>query len=97
MRNFEEVITQIIDILVLNGCGNSRLATNLRRVKNDSGYTAPELMYLRWNEVYDLLCDNFLNENGKIDKETILLDMKVDILSVFSMRDREEIRRTCVE
>lgn len=96
MRDFEKVITQIIDILGNNGLGECRLATELNRVRKSSRYTAPELMYIRWGEAHEMLCDAFLNRNGKIDNDT-LAEMKLDILSIFSTKDKEELRVNIVE
>ena len=96
MRNFEDVATQIIDILGNNGLGESILAIELHRVRNSSRYTSPEMMHIRWKQAHELLCEHFLNEQGKIVNDS-LLEMKLDIFSLFSMKDKEELRKNCVE
>ena len=78
MRNFEEVVTQIIDILGRNGFGEYGLAIELHNLRKRSRYTVPEMMYARWEEAHGILCDEFLNMNGKIDNDS-LTEMKLDI------------------
>ena len=65
MRNFEEVITQITDVLESNGFRECELAIRLHKLRKSSRYTAPE--------------------------------MKLDIFSIFSKKDKEELRLNVVE
>lgn len=96
MRNFEEVITQITDVLESNGFRECELAIRLHKLRKSSRYTAPEMMYERWNEAHEELCEHLLNEQGKINNDA-LTEMKLDIFSIFSKKDKEELRLNVVE
>ena len=96
MRNFKDVITQIINILIRNGLEQSELTIQLNKLIKDAKYTAPEMMYIKWNQAHELLCKNLLNENNKIDNDWSS-EMKLDIFSIFSTTSKEQLRLSVVE
>lgn len=96
MRNFKDVITQIINILTQHGFQESALVIQLNKLIKDAKYTAPEMMYIKWNQAHELLCENLLNDNNKIDNDWFS-EMKLDIFSIFSTTSKEQLRLSVVE
>lgn len=54
MRDLCEVIDRIIEIIPDS---ETSTISKLKRVQNDCRYTAPELIPLKWQSVYEILCD----------------------------------------
>lgn len=93
MRNFEDVINQIINILGGNGFGESDLSVGLYKAIKDSRYTAPESMVGRWMEAHALLYFDLLNEDGELT-DKISLDTKAEIFSIFANTSKEEVLKS---
>lgn len=78
MRPLSDVIDQILEVST-----NKELNRELQRTKSDIGFTAPELMHIRWAQVHQALT---IYTPSPIDDETVTL------LSIFSTKSEEEIR-----
>lgn len=91
MRDIEEVLGKIISILNSTDMGESDLAIELNRIINDSRFTAPELMYLRWQLAHESLCSHLLNEKGKIVKDEYVKPI-LEIFSIFTNNPVRELQ-----
>lgn len=78
MRRLEDVIDQIIAIAT-----NDDLMNGLSRIKYDASYTAPEVMYIRWKQTHELLCEYFPNP--------IATEESINIFCIFTTLEREEL------
>lgn len=73
MRDLIVVADKIIEI-IQNKCTFDkdevdRIVTKIEDVKSSYLYSAPELYYLRWNSLADILCDNFNPDNSEWETE----------------------------
>lgn len=91
MRDIEEVLGKIISILNGKDMGESDLVIELNCIINDSRYTAPELMYLRWQLAHESLCSHLLNEKGKITKGEYVKPI-LKIFSIFADKPVRELQ-----
>lgn len=90
-RNIEVTILEILNMAKEGDFSVKGFNYDLERVIRDSRFTAPEMMYIRWREAHEILCAYLLNKDGKINDDKFV-DVKLDILSLFSTRDKEELR-----
>ena len=56
MRNISDVITKMQDIALGN---DGPVFDSLEHVKKSAMFTAPEQMYVRWEQIHDIICDKF--------------------------------------
>lgn len=96
MRNIETVLNQIISILGVNGYGESEVAIELHQIVKDSYYTAPEVMLSKWTEAHAVLCFYLLSDDADLD-DIIDIDLKAEILSVFSTAPKEDVLNSLKE
>lgn len=55
MRNLWDVVEQLIEALPANAQNRDAFVQSARHVAMSARYTAPEIMYTRWNEITALL------------------------------------------
>lgn len=77
MRNLEDVINHILVVST-----NRSLNKELEKIKRDVRFTAPELMYMRWNLTHEVLCEHIANP--------IENDETVKIFSIFTTLSEDE-------
>ena len=90
MRNLEDVLNKIIEVR-----DRTKIVKQLNKVIYDASYTAPELMYLRWREAYNILVDYLFDEEKMYlikEKEEI----GVKVFSIFADKEENEIRKECI-
>lgn len=78
MRNLEHVINQILSVTTIDWLKN-----RLEKIKYDIGFTAPELMGMRWNLVHEALCDSYPNP--------IENDESIEVFCIFTTMSRDEL------
>lgn len=79
MRNLEDVINHMLLVST-----NENLNNELKRIKNDIRFTAPELMYIRWNLTHEVLCTYIDNP--------IESDETIEIFSIFTTLPKDEFK-----
>lgn len=67
MRDLCEVIERIIDVIPDS---KRYIIQRLKRIQYDCRYTAPELIPLKWQSVYELLCECVFDDPYKLEKDT---------------------------
>ncbi|EOS8268462.1 hypothetical protein ABTI76_001036 [Bacillus cereus] len=80
MRNLIDVINQILEVST-----NKELNERLEQIKFDAGFTAPELMHMRWDLTQATLETHILNP--------LESDETLKIISIFTTKPEEEVRR----
>jgi hypothetical protein len=78
MRKLENVIDQILAVST-----NKELNKRLEQIKFDIGFTAPELMGIRWHLTHEALCDYIPNP--------IENDETIKIFCIFTTMTKEEL------
>lgn len=82
MRDLSSVVE-----LLENECADERMMAKLVQIKCDIAYTAPEMMYIRWNQVSEVLQEYY--------EEFHKYFWFQKILSIFSTQPIEEVSRIC--
>ncbi|MEK5251526.1 hypothetical protein MKX66_28915 [Bacillus sp. FSL R9-9530] len=80
MRNLIDVINQILEVST-----NKELNEKLEQIKFDAGFTAPELMRMRWDLTQVTLKTYILNP--------LESDETLKIISIFTTKSEEEVRK----
>lgn len=78
MRQLTDVINQLLSVST-----NEELNQALREIRNSCAYTAPEAMYIRWDETHGTLYEYTPNP---------INDEMIKLFSIFSTRPEEELR-----
>lgn len=76
-RNFQNVADEIIKVIdeecdydeVLIG----EIIDQIEKVKKSNGYKAPELQYMSWNELADILSYYFVPSNSKWETKIMII------------------------
>lgn len=89
MRELDEVLYEIIGMI-----SDNNINDKLIKVIRYSMYTAPELMYIRWQDAHNILVE-YLIEDGYIRMDRLAEGVK--IFSIFSGHDEDTIRNNCVK
>ena len=73
--------------LMENECEDDNMMVALIQIKNDIAYTAPEMMYVRWGQVSEVLQEYYemFHKHFWFQK----------ILSIFSTQPIEEVSKVC--
>ena len=80
MRDLSSVLE-----LLENECADEHMMAEFVQIKCDIAYTAPEMMYIRWNQVSEVLQEYY--------KEFHKYFWFQKILSIFSTQPIEEVSR----
>jgi len=76
-RNFTKVADEIIKIIDEKCTYNEEKITEIieqiEKVKKDNGYKAPELQYVSWCELSDILSKYFVPSNSKWETEIMIV------------------------
>ena len=76
-RNLEEVANKIIKVIEgkcdFNEGRIIDIIEQIEKVKNSSRYRAPELVYVDWNFLADILSKNFVPSNSKWETEIMII------------------------
>ena len=78
MRKLENVIDQILNVST-----NKELNNELASIKEDIGFTAPELMGLRWNLTHEALCNHLPNP--------VETDETIEVFCIFTTMTKDEL------
>lgn len=77
LRNLEEVANKIIEVIEEKCDFNEGriidIIEQIEKVKNSSRYRAPELVYVDWNYLADILSKNFVPSNSKWETEIMII------------------------
>lgn len=70
-RNLSTVANKLIKVIKDNCDWENKqdIIEEINEVIYDSGYKAPELMYICWNDLADILNANFNSDNSDWEKE----------------------------
>lgn len=78
MRKLENVIDKLLEVST-----NEELNNELESIKYDIGFTAPELMSMRWNLTHETLCTHYPNP--------IENDESINVFCIFTTMTRDEL------
>ena len=78
MRKLENVIDQLLEVST-----NEELNQELESIKYDVGFTAPELMGMRWNLTHEALSTHYPNP--------IENDETIEAFCIFTTMTRDEL------
>ena len=81
MRNLDSVINELLAVIPES---SEKLRDELEYVMYNIGYTAPEMMIVRWNEVHSILVDNLPEDPAE--------DWQWKAFSIFSTRPVDELK-----
>lgn len=77
MRNIVDVADKIIKVIDEKCDFDENRITNIieriEKVKRDSEYRAPEIMYMDWNNLASILSQNFVPQNSKWETEIMII------------------------
>lgn len=77
MRNIVDVANKIIKVIDEKCDFDENRITNIieqiEKVKRDSGYRAPETVYIDWNNLASILSQNFVPQNSKWETEIMII------------------------
>lgn len=76
-RDFTKTANRIIDVIKeksdLDLEKKNNIISRIEMIKNESGYRAPELSYINWNELGKLLSFYFNPKNSKWEMEILVI------------------------
>lgn len=76
-RDFTKIANRIIDVIKeksdLDLEKKNNIISRIEMIKNESGYRAPELSYINWNELGKLLSFYFNPKNSKWEMEILVI------------------------
>lgn len=76
-RNFQEVANEIIKVIDEECDFNEERVSNIidriEKVKTSNCYKAPELQCISWNELADILSNNFVPSNSKWETKIMII------------------------
>lgn len=76
-RNFQEIADKIIKVINEQCDFNEEKVVNIieqiEKIKYSNKYKAPELQYMSWNELAEVLSKNFVPSNSKWETEIMVI------------------------
>lgn len=76
-RDFTKIANRIIDVIKeksdLDLEKKNNIISRIEMIKHESGYRAPELSYINWNELGKLLSFYFNPKNSKWEMEILVI------------------------
>ena len=76
-RNFQKIADEIIKVIDEKCDFSEEKVTNIveqiEKIKYSNSYKAPELQYISWNELADVLSSNFVPSNSKWETEIMII------------------------
>lgn len=86
MRELSNVIEEMLKVIPST---EEDLITSLKDNLESVRFSAPEVMGMRWNQVYyNTICDNIFKDNKIPNKE-----WQYQVLSIFSTKPIEQIKK----
>lgn len=77
MRNFQKIADEIIKVIDEECDFDEERITNIieqiEEIKKSSLYKAPELQYMSWNELANVLSKNFIPSNSKWETKIMII------------------------
>ena len=77
MRNFQEIADEIIKVIDEECDFNEERIANIieqiEKIKNSNRYKAPELQYMSWDELANVLSQNFVPSNSKWETKIMII------------------------
>ena len=77
MRNFQKIADEIIKVIDEECDFDEERVTNIieqiEKVKKSNCYKAPELQYISWNELANILSQNFIPSNSKWETKIMII------------------------
>lgn len=77
MRNFQKIADKIIKVIDEECNFDEGRITNIieqiENVKKNNCYKAPELQYISWNELANILSQNFIPSNSKWETKIMII------------------------
>lgn len=77
MRNFQKIADEIIKVIDEECDFDKERITNIieqiEKVKKSNCYKAPELQYISWNELANILSQNFIPSNSKWETKIMII------------------------
>lgn len=77
MRNFQKIADEIIKVIDQECDFDEERITNIieqiEKVKKSNRYKAPELQYISWNELANILSQNFIPSNSKWETKIMII------------------------
>lgn len=77
MRNFQKIADEIIKVIDEECDFDEERITNIieqiEKVKKSNCYKAPELQYISWNELANILSQNFIPSNSKWETKIMII------------------------
>lgn len=89
-RNIINIIEEIKDLYHNYGIDIEDFIYNIDTIKYSVSFTAPELIYIRWRELYNYLTETLLNGDNKTLYD---YNFTIKCFSIFSGNSEEEIRK----
>jgi len=76
-RNFQKVANEIIKVIDeecdFNEERISNIIKQIEKIIKDNCYTAPELQYMNWNDLAEILSNNFVPSNSKWETKIMII------------------------
>ena len=77
MRNFQKIADEIIKVIDEECDFDEERITNIieqiEKIKKSNRYKAPELQYMSWNELANVLSENFIPSNSKWETKIMII------------------------
>ena len=77
LRNFQEVADKIIKVIEEECTFDEErivsIIEQIEKIKNSNLYKAPELQYMSWNELANVLSSNFIPSNSKWETKLMII------------------------
>ena len=77
LRNFQEVADKIIKVIEEECTFDEERVSNIieqiKKVKRSNCYKAPELQYMSWDELANVLSSNFIPSNSKWETKLMII------------------------
>lgn len=77
MRRFDEVADKIIKVIdeecTFDEEKKTSIINQIEKIKRDSYYKAPELQYVNWNALANVLSNNFIPINSKWETKIMII------------------------
>ena len=85
MRNFQKIADEIIKVIDEECDFNEEriidIIEQIEKIKDSNCYKAPELQYMSWNELANILSQNFFPSNSKWETKIMIIfnDLSGDV------------------
>lgn len=77
MRNFQEIADKIIKVIDEECDFNEERITciieQIEKIKNSNRYKAPEVQYMSWDELANVLSQNFVPSNSRWETKIMII------------------------